>query len=230
MLLSAFSLSLLAASTVRAGVVEQLVVSNGINDEQPLKVPVVLGVMSQCPDAILCEKVFDTVLELAGDKTDISLSFIGKINPHEPDFGVTCLHGPGECAGNVQELCAFKYAPRETWWKFVQCQNARGRLEVGKPATALKCAAQVGLDWILGGTGVCAGLDGSGKGKEGIQLLQESVHQSEELHIKSSCSILINGKTVCVHDGTWKNCDGGHEPEDFVKRIEDEFKKINKRK
>ena len=30
-----------------------------------------------------------------------------------------------------------------------------------------------------------------------------------------------------VHDGTWKDCEGGHEVGDFVKQIKDEYKKIN---
>ena len=42
-----------------------------------VKVPVVLGVMSRCPDAILCETVFDRVLEKVADKIDLSLTFIG---------------------------------------------------------------------------------------------------------------------------------------------------------
>lgn len=42
------------------------------------KVPVVLGVMSGCPDAILCESVFDRVLERVKDKVDLTLTFIGK--------------------------------------------------------------------------------------------------------------------------------------------------------
>lgn len=42
------------------------------------KVPVVLGVMSRCPDAILCESVFNRVLQRVGNKVDISLSFIAK--------------------------------------------------------------------------------------------------------------------------------------------------------
>lgn len=43
-----------------------------------VKVPVVLGVMSRCPDAVLCETVFDHVLERVVDKIDLSLTFIGK--------------------------------------------------------------------------------------------------------------------------------------------------------
>jgi hypothetical protein len=45
---------------------------------EDVKVPVVLGVMSRCPDAILCESVFNRVLQRAGNKVDISLSFIAK--------------------------------------------------------------------------------------------------------------------------------------------------------
>lgn len=41
------------------------------------KVPVLLGVMSACPDALLCESVFDRVLKRVGSKVDISLTFIG---------------------------------------------------------------------------------------------------------------------------------------------------------
>jgi hypothetical protein len=43
-----------------------------------MKVPVVLGVMSRCPDAILCESVFNRVLQRVGEKVEISLSFIAK--------------------------------------------------------------------------------------------------------------------------------------------------------
>ena len=42
-----------------------------------VKVPVTLGVMSRCPDALLCEAVFDKVVAQVGDKMELSLSFIG---------------------------------------------------------------------------------------------------------------------------------------------------------
>jgi hypothetical protein len=45
--------------------------------QEDIKVPVVLGVMSQCPDALLCESVFDRVLQRVADKVDLSLTFIG---------------------------------------------------------------------------------------------------------------------------------------------------------
>ena len=46
--------------------------------KQDTKVPVVLGVMSRCPDAQLCESVFEQVLRKVNEKVDISLTFIGK--------------------------------------------------------------------------------------------------------------------------------------------------------
>src|ERR1700722_7859140 len=45
-----------------------------------------------------------------------------RINGSEPAWGVTCMHGPNECAGNVQQLCAEMYTPSE-WWNFVQCMK-----------------------------------------------------------------------------------------------------------
>jgi len=43
-----------------------------------IKVPVQLGVMSRCPDALLCESTFNEVLSRAIDKVDLSLVYIGK--------------------------------------------------------------------------------------------------------------------------------------------------------
>jgi hypothetical protein len=97
---------------------------------------------------------------------------------------VTCLHGPDECAGNVQQLCAEKYAPASIWWEFVQCLNFQGRVEIGRPEVALNCALIVGIDWETNAVGQCAGPDGSGKGAEGVQLLRQSVNMSRLLGIE----------------------------------------------
>lgn len=94
------------------------------------------------------------------------------------------MHGPNECAGNVQEICAMKYTPTSVWWRFTQCQNFQGRYEVGKPETALKCADAAGIDWENSEVGQCAGTDGSGKGREGTGLLLESVQVTKALGIE----------------------------------------------
>lgn len=41
-----------------------------------VKVELMLGVMSQCPDAILCESVMDDVLKHVANKVHFSLSFL----------------------------------------------------------------------------------------------------------------------------------------------------------
>jgi len=181
--------------------------------------------MSRCPDAILCESVFDRVLQRAGGKVDISLSFVAKPNNSEPDYGVTCMHGQDECAGNVQQLCAAKYHPTSEWWSFVQCQNFQGRENIGTPETALKCAKAAGIDWENGKAGQCAGEDG--RGSEGIQLLQQSVKDSIRAGIRKSCTIIINGRQVCIRDDTWYNCEGGHTPADFIRQINAEYDELN---
>ena len=57
---------------------------------------------------------------------------------------------------------------------------------------------------------------------------------------------MINGEKVCVHDGTWKDCEvssppktfcgaqadpvrtqNGHEIKDFIRQIEAEYRKLN---
>jgi hypothetical protein len=170
-----------------------------------MKVPVVLGVMSRCPDAILCESVFNRVLQRVGEKVELSLSFIAKPNASEPFYGVTCKHGQVECAGNVQELCVAKYHSTSTWWSFVQCENFQGSDNIGTPETALNCANAAGIDWENGKAGQCAGKDG--RGTEGIQLLQQSARDSITAEIQKSCTIIINGRQVCIRDGTWYNCE-----------------------
>ncbi|KAF4619163.1 hypothetical protein D9613_005088 [Agrocybe pediades] len=191
------------------------------------KVPVQLGVMSQCPDALLCESVFDQVLQKVSNKVDLSLVYVANIDDNQPDFGVRCMHGPQECAGNVQQLCVKKHEPFENWWAFVQCHNFQGREKIGRPDVALKCARAAGIDWENSGAAACIGLDGEAKAKEGVNLLKESTLLGKELGIKNSCTVLISGKAVCVHDGTWRNCENGHTVSDFVKQIEDEYKRLN---
>jgi len=192
-----------------------------------VKVPIQLGVMSRCPDALLCEAVFDQVLNKVRPKVDMSLVFIAKRNNSDPDWGVTCMHGPEECAGNVQELCAAKYAPIEQWWEFVQCQNFQGRDKIGLPDVALKCARSAGIDWEQSGVGKCAGMDGSGKGKEGVKLLRDSIKSAKELEITASCTVMISGEEVCIHDGVWRDCEGGHTVNDFVRQIDNEYDRLN---
>ncbi|KAJ7904507.1 hypothetical protein B0H14DRAFT_2663162 [Mycena olivaceomarginata] len=196
--------------------------------QEHIRVPVELGVMSRCPDALLCESVFDQVVKQVGpQKVDLSLIYVATLNSSDTEFGITCMHGPGECAGNVQQLCVAKYASPSAWWKFVQCQNSHGRYQVGIPDLTLQCARTANIDWEGSGVASCVGLDVSGKAEEGKELLRQSALLGKSLGIEKSCTVLINRKKVCVHDGTWQECDGGHDVEDFVQRINSEYENLN---
>jgi hypothetical protein len=94
------------------------------------------------------------------------------------------MHGEIECAGNVQQLCTQKYHPTELWWKFVQCQNAAGRYEVGKPELAQKCAAEVGIEWDGTPVDQCAVVGRNGASQEGRTLLRESAITTAAMNIK----------------------------------------------
>ena len=102
----------------------------------------------------------------------------GRLNKNEPVYGATCMHGPLECAANVQELCAMKYAkgPSE-WWSFIQCINAQERKDVGTGKTALKCAKEAGIDWSGSGMLACS------SGIEGGRLLRKSVKVTQSMNI-----------------------------------------------
>lgn len=230
MFINAFLLTACALPTLGTAFSVPLIVqrpweSNRVADD--IKVPVVLGVMSRCPDALLCESVFDQVLKKTSDKVDFSLTYIAHANSTEPDFGITCMHGPDECAGNIQQLCVAKYHPLQTWWEFVMCQHYQTRENIGRPDVALKCARAAQIDWETSGPGQCAGLDASGKADEGIQLLKESIAATQALDISKSCTVVINGEQVCIHDGTWKKCENGHTPRDFIRQIDEEYARLN---
>ena len=61
---------------------------------QDVKVPMVLGVMSRCPDAIVCEGVIDSVLRQVGHKLDLSLTFIGRCRIYRAALHSTLLTSP----------------------------------------------------------------------------------------------------------------------------------------
>ncbi|KAF5364292.1 hypothetical protein D9756_000634 [Leucocoprinus leucothites] len=227
MLLSLITLVLPALATANPRIVFNDQTTKLDNPFDGVKVPVQLGVMSRCPDALLCEATFNGVLEKVWDKVNLSLVYVAKFNKSDPEFGMTCLHGKEECAGNVQQLCVAKYATPEQWWSFVQCQNFGGREAIGSPEVALRCASVAQIDWETSGAGQCAGLDGSGKAPEGVKLMHESVKLGQTLGITKSCTILISARKVCVHDVTWKECEGGHTVNDFVRQIDEEYEKLN---
>ncbi|GAA5914093.1 uncharacterized protein JCM6883_005878 [Sporobolomyces salmoneus] len=225
------------------------------NDSRTL-VPLSLGVMSRCPDAEICETLIDRVLdthtsrtgrEVVGDLVQLKLIYLAKENATNGDAtygGLSCLHGPLECSANVQQLCAashWKVTPSlleeefeamnaekgrgvwKDWWNFVQCMNWGKREDVGKESTAKSCAKVVGREW----TKELEECSVDSPDSEGAKLFKKSVELSRKLRIEKSCSILLGSRKICVHDGTWKECENGHEVGDFVQQIQKEYARLN---
>ncbi|KAI9291826.1 hypothetical protein K502DRAFT_326106 [Neoconidiobolus thromboides FSU 785] len=119
------------------------------------------------------------------------------------------MHGDTECLGNIQELCAQRVS--KNWYSFVLCMNKDFR--------------KIGVDDTI--TDNCLKFSGINKkrfdhcvDRRGKTLLTRNVKRSINLGLNKSCTILINrGEYKCIHDGTWKECSGGYQVDDFVRQI-----------
>ncbi|CDS07908.1 hypothetical protein LRAMOSA01857 [Lichtheimia ramosa] len=178
-------------------------------------VPVELFVMSKCPDKVFCENVFSQVLDQVQVPVSLDVNYIAQANQSE-EYQFSCKHGPSECLGNIQELC-FKhvYPDYHQWFEFDLCLNEKYQSIGNGSALAEDCAGQLGLSF--GPVKDCIDSD------KGVELLAESVKRTQSLGVTKSCTVYIDNRLRCIHDGTWKDCDGGYEVEDFVKSIEDAY-------
>ncbi|KAG0150026.1 hypothetical protein CROQUDRAFT_38946 [Cronartium quercuum f. sp. fusiforme G11] len=182
-------------------------------------VPVALGVMSKCPDAQICEDVFDRVLAEVSDKVELTVVYMGDLDD-TTGYGVRCRHGDNECRANIQQLCYRAIHPSlHDWWSFIQCQNYAGLPRVGDEDLARSCAKLNGHGWKE--VRKCV------EGAQGRTLLRSSVLEARDLHVLKSCSIYLNRQLVCMHDSSWKQCPSGHTPSDFISLIKEEYEKIN---
>lgn len=66
------------AHVTPAAFAEQSPLTTAPVSDNNTRVPIVLGVMSRCPDALLCEAVLDGALKETWDIVNINLSFVGK--------------------------------------------------------------------------------------------------------------------------------------------------------
>ncbi|KAI2615670.1 hypothetical protein GGR54DRAFT_642150 [Hypoxylon sp. NC1633] len=108
-------------------------------------VPLEAHIMSKCPDAKDCLK--DMVLPAmmrVGDKVNFTLSYIG--TPTEND-GVDCKHGPGECMGNIIELCAHHlYPDPKIYLGFTMCLTRDYKL-IPQRELVEDCALEHAIDF-----------------------------------------------------------------------------------
>ncbi|KAK9763723.1 hypothetical protein K7432_009357 [Basidiobolus ranarum] len=182
----------------------------GVQTFYPSSVPVDLYVMSKCPDAVRCEEVFGQVLDKVGGIINLNIHYIGE----EKEGNLVCKHGEQECRGNKMQLCAKAlYRWHQTpsvWYRFIQCQNEEYQ-EIGSDESLEYCALKKDMSYKR--------LRECTDGSYGTRLLNQSFTESKKLAVSTSCTMIINQQVRCVHDSTWKECDGGHEVDDFVRDI-----------
>ncbi|BEJ12638.1 hypothetical protein CspHIS471_0210980 [Cutaneotrichosporon sp. HIS471] len=121
------------------------------------RVNVSLFVMSRCPDARICETVFEEVLKQDHilSKIDLAIDYLGHIDEAAP-YGVECMHGDLECAGNAHQLCVRAHAPLDKFYATLSCMNyANFPGVIGTTALTRKCADTAGIDWWRSGIGAC---------------------------------------------------------------------------
>lgn len=69
-------------------------------------------VMAKCPDAVFCELNFLPGISAVASIIDLNINYIA--NETEPGSGqFECRHGPGECTGDIQQLCVRAITERQ---------------------------------------------------------------------------------------------------------------------
>ncbi|ORY65204.1 uncharacterized protein BCR38DRAFT_317640, partial [Pseudomassariella vexata] len=160
-------------------------------------VPLEAHIMSKCPDAKDCLKdlILPAMVRIS-NKVNFTLSYIG--TPTEND-GVDCKHGPGECMGNIIELCAAHlYPDPKIYLGFTMCLT-KDFENIPQRELVEDCALEHAIDFDK--LHDCATQD---DGALGIHMLRKSVQRSSKAGVTKSCTVRLNNEIYCVRDnGEW---------------------------
>ncbi|XXG94130.1 hypothetical protein Hte_000382 [Hypoxylon texense] len=140
-------------------------------------VPFEAHIMSKCPDARDClrDMVLPAMMRVY-DKVNFTLSYIG--TPTEND-GVDCKHGPGECMGNILELCAHHlYPDPKIYLGFTMCLT-RDYKSIPQRELVEDCALEHAIDFEK--LNECATQDDGGFG---VAMLRESVRRTANVRVE----------------------------------------------
>jgi len=191
--------------------------------QEPKKlVPLEAHIMSKCPDAKDClTSLILPVMSELSSHINLTLSYIGKATTH--DDGVSCPHGPGECLGDILQLCAAEmYPDPKQWLGFAYCMEDKYQ-DIPDRWLVEGCANEYGVSFD--GLNWCASRE---DGQHAMNLLKGSVGRSKALGVGTSCTIRLNDEVRCIRDGgEWKDCDGGSDAKDLMRDIEALYEQLN---
>ncbi|KAJ5246396.1 hypothetical protein N7468_001379 [Penicillium chermesinum] len=214
--------------------------STGASDDSK-KVPFEAHIMSKCPDAQAClRQLVIPTMEQVYDKVDFQLSFIANVSKESHE--IECMHGPGECIGNMLMLCAanlpfpptsdqsllpqsYPRTPIVRSLGFANCLTTDYQ-RIPDRNFVQNCALEHGIDFEALNT--CASQQDDNTGG-GLALLRQSALRGEELGVKTSCTIRVNETVWCVHDNNqWKDCaKNGDNPKVLAEEIRRLWKENN---
>lgn len=173
--------------------------------------------MSICPDAMKCEITFLPSLLKLGSIVNFTVSFIAsEVAPNV----FRCMHGVHECIGNKQQLCIQNMYSQTVFMKYVQCQAKTFYMI---PNNGERCAKETSgsvINWSDVQTCV--------KSNMSNELFSKSIERARLTSTKKSCTIYLNGKFWCMHDGFWSNCTEGRNQKSFIRAICSRFNGKNK--
>ncbi|CAF0818738.1 unnamed protein product [Rotaria sordida] len=174
-------------------------------------------VMSKCPDARVCELLFAPILLKLSSIINFTVSYIAQ-GKSSDEF--TCMHGPEECLGNKQQLCVQHMCSQTTLIKFLQCQSKNFD---NIPNNGEQCVKEVSdntLKW--------SDIDTCVKSNKANELFHKSLEKTRSASAKKSCTIYLNGKDWCTHDGVWYGCSEGYDEKSLIKAICSRYNGPNK--
>jgi hypothetical protein len=186
-----------------------------VASDKPIRVD--FFVMSKCPDARKCETLFAPSLLKLSPIINFTVSFIAFESKSNE---IECMHGPDECLGNKQQLCVQDQCSQTTLIKFLQCQS---RQIDGIPNNGERCVQEAS-----DGTLKWSDIETCVKSNKANELFSKSLQKTRSASARKSCTIHLNGKFWCMHDGTWYGCTEGQDEKSFIKAICSRYNGANK--
>lgn len=164
-------------------------------------------------DARFCESEFARLTANMSSLVAVRTEYIAYPNA---DGSVGCMHGAGECAGNLQQLCLGQHVPadKNAAW-FVPALLCHGNGDVSDVGHMKGCMDKAGVT-----ADVQAKVTACIAGPEGKQLSLKSAQEVAARGVKKSCTVYIGGKRRCIRDGgRYYDCPGGSSDAEFVASI-----------
>ncbi|CAF2787125.1 unnamed protein product [Rotaria sp. Silwood2] len=205
----------LYSKTNKETTVSSFSLSYSVISDTPVRVD--FFVMSKCPDARKCELLFAPSLLKLSSIINFTVSYIAyETNSNE----ISCMHGPNECLGNKQQLCVQNMCSQATLIKFLQCQSKQLDNIPDNGEQCVKEASSDSLKW--------SDIDACVKSNTANELFRKSLEKTRSASAKKSCTIHLNGKFWCMHDGIWYGCSEGRDEKSLIKAICSRYNGPNK--